>query len=395
MKSILISLIVLLACVGAEKKEAAISYSISLTQVGSELEAPIGIVNARDGSNRLFVIEQDGRIRIIKDGKLLPVPFLDVSASCAKLNSIYSEKGLLGLAFHPQYKSNGKFYIYYTAPPVMKGTDCSSVLAEFTVSANADVANPTGKILMRIDEPESNHNGGELAFGPDGYLYIGVGDGGGAGDKHGTGGNGQDIVSALGKILRVDVNGASGIQSPADNPFVNRDGRDEIFAWGLRNPWRFSFDRKTGNLFCGDVGQNEYEEVDIIERGKNYGWRVMEGNHCFNPEVNCDKKNLALPIAEYDHTVGKCIIGGYVYRGTKFKDMQGKYIFGDWTGKFFMLLQPAGGDAWERRDLSVSPVIGDFYINSFGEDEAGELYVCGQSSIGPHKTGKIYRISFN
>ncbi len=395
MKIISVSILFLLACAGSGvKKEKPISYNISLVEICSELEAPIGIVNANDGSNRLFVIEQSGRVRIVKNGTLLPTPFLDIEGKTDKLNSIYSEKGLLGLVFHPQYKTNGKFYIYYSAPPTLKGMDNTSVIAEYTVSSNPDMANTTEKIIMKIDEPESNHNGGQMAFGKDGYLYIGVGDGGGAGDKHGTTGNGQNINTLLGKILRINVDVTVAYTSPADNPFVNKDGRDEIYCTGMRNPWRFSFDRKTGELFCADVGQNEYEEIDIVEKGKNYGWRTMEGRHCYSPSENCSMTGLTMPIDEYDHSIGKCVIGGYVYRGTKYPDMQGKYIFGDWTGPFFMLLQPAGSTTYERRQLTVVSPKGDFYINSFGEDEAGEIYVCGQTALGPTKAGKLFRINF-
>ncbi len=395
MKIISISVLFLLSCMASsEKKEKPISYVITLNEVCSELEAPIGIVNSQDGSNRLFVIEQSGKVRIIKDGALLPIPLIDITTKIDKLNGLYSEKGLLGLAFHPQFKTNGKFYLYYSAPASLKGMDNTTVISEFTVTPGADVTNKTEKVILKIDEPESNHNGGQMAFGKDGYLYIGVGDGGGGGDKHGTTGNGQNLNSLLGKILRIDISGVTAYASPADNPFVNKDGRDEIYCYGMRNPWRFSFDRKTGELFCADVGQNEYEEVDIIEKGKNYGWRIMEGRHCYSPADNCNMIGLTMPVDEFNHEIGKCVIGGYVYRGTKYPDMQGKYIFGDWTGVFFMLLQPAGSTAWERRALTVANPIGNFYINSFGEDEAGEIYVCGQTAIGPSKSGKLYRITF-
>lgn len=396
MKLISIAFLLFLACAGSEvKNEKPISYSISLIEICSGLEAPVGAVSASDGSNRLFVIEQSGTIRIIKNGLLLPTPFLDVTLKLDKLFAIYSEKGLLGLAFHPQYKTNGKFYIYYSAATTLKGMDNASVIAEYKVSSNADIADiNTEKIILKIDEPESNHNGGQMTFGKDGYLYIGVGDGGGAGDKHGTIGNGQNTNTLLGKILRIDVNDASGYVIPADNPFVDKGGRDEIYCYGLRNPWRFSFDRKTGELFCADVGQNEYEEIDIIEKGRNYGWKIMEGKHCYSPAENCMMTGLAMPIDEYNHSIGKCVIGGYVYRGTKYPDMQGKYIFGDWTGPFFMLLKPAASTTWERRQLTVTSPKGEFYINSFGEDEAGELYVCGQTTLGPTKAGKLYRINF-
>jgi glucose/arabinose dehydrogenase len=346
-----------------------------------------------DGSGRLFVIEQQGKIRIIKSGQLLPGTFLDISSKMEGPGNFYSEKGLLGLAFHPEYRSNGKFYIYYSGPPIKKGMDNTSVIAEYTVSSNADIANTNGKVLLQIDEPEWNHNGGQLCFGPDGYLYMGVGDGGGAGDNHGAIGNGQNINVLLGKILRIDVNTTTGYHIPPDNPFVNKEGSDEIFAYGLRNPWRFSFDRKTGQLFCGDVGQNEYEEVDIIEKGKNYGWRIMEGKHCYTPP-DCKTAGLTLPIDEYDHSVGKSIIGGFVYRGNSTPDMQGKYIFGDWIGKIFMLLQPVGTNEWQRRTMTIKNEPSGLSINSFGEGTDGELYLMAQYSVGPKKAGMVYQLIF-
>jgi len=341
------------------------------------------------------VIEQEGKIRIIKEGKLLPQPFLDITSIIDHGSAMYSEKGLLGIAFHPQYKSNGKFYVYYSAPTSVKGMDNKSVIAEYTVSSsNPDVANAGGRILLEIQEPESNHNGGCLQFGQDGYLYIGVGDGGGAGDKHGNNGNGQNTQALLGKILRIDVNAESGYKIPSDNPFIGTQSKQEIFAYGMRNPWRFSFDGKTGKLFCADVGQNEWEEVDIVEKGKNYGWRIMEGKHCYSPSSNCKTSGLTLPIAEYGHGEGKSITGGYVYRGSKAADMDGKYIFADWTGKFFMLSHNEAANEWNRYLLTLKNFSGDFYVNSFGEDETGELYALGQSSIGPKKAGKIYQLVF-
>jgi glucose/arabinose dehydrogenase len=370
------------------------SYEVNLKLIASDIESPVGMATPLDGSNRIFIIEQTGTIRIIKNGKLLEAPFLDVSSKIEKLSGMYSEKGLLGLAFHPGYKNNGKFYVYYSAPTAIQGMDNKSVIAEYSVSPNPDAANTTGRIILEIEEPESNHNGGQLAFGPDGFLYIGVGDGGGAGDKHGTTGNGQNINTLLGKILRIDVNTETGYKNPADNPFVGKDGKDEIFAYGLRNPWRFSFDRSGSKLFCADVGQNEYEEVDIIEKGKNYGWRIMEGMHCYNPSKDCNKTGLMLPIYEYDHNVGKSVIGGYVYRGGSAPDMQGKYIFGDWTGKIFMLLQQPATGSWEQRSITIQNNPDQLYINSFGEDANGELYVLGQNSIGPRKAGKLYQLVF-
>ncbi|MCX6351320.1 MAG: PQQ-dependent sugar dehydrogenase, partial [Bacteroidetes bacterium] len=213
---------------------------------------------------------------------------------------------------------------------------------------------------------------------------------GGGGDMHGTIGNGQNTKTMLGKILRIDVNTPTSYKIPVDNPFVKTQSKPEIFAYGLRNPWRFSFDRKTGKLFCADVGQDKWEEIDIIEKGKNYGWRIMEGNHCYNPSANCNENGIVLPIAEYNHAEGKSVTGGYVYRGAKYPAMNGKYIFADWTGSFFMLSNI--GTQWKRQKLNPDKLSDKPYINSFGEDEKGELYVLGQKNIGPKKAGKIYQL---
>ena len=355
------------------------------------LTSPVGMAVANDGSKRLFILEQPGRIRIMKNGELLAQPFLDITAIVDELNIGYSEKGLLGLAFHPRYKDNGLFYIYYSAPSNTKGSDHQSIVAAYKVSAlNADVADTTASIVLSIEEPESNHNGGQLAFGPDGNLYIGVGDGGGAGDEHGTNGNGQNLNTLLGKILRINVDNLP-YSIPADNPFTGVNERKEIYAYGLRNPWRFSFDRKTGQLFCGDVGQNEYEEVDIIEKGKNYGWRIMEGMHCYETE-NCNRNNLTYPIYEYKHSLGISITGGYVYHGNAIEGLQDAYVFADWSGKLFGLKQ---NDKWQQFNINVNGKSNDMNckINALGEDETGELYLLTQKITGPRdKTGTIYKI---
>lgn len=390
----MVVLFMTISCSFGTNDSGAIVYSVTLKPVVSGLEAPIGMAAPDDGSGRLFVIEQQGMVRIIKSGQLISQPFLDVSGKLDQMGEGYSEKGLLGIAFHPSYRSNGKFYIYYSAPTVTNGMDHKSVIEEYTVSANADVANASGRLILEIQQPESNHNGGQLCFGPDGFLYVGTGDGGGAGDKHGTIGNGQNLNTMLGKILRIDVNVPERYKIPVDNPFTDKEGLDEIFAYGLRNPWRFSFDRKTGQLFCADVGQNEYEEVNIIEKGKNYGWRIMEGFHCYNPSKNCNTTGLTFPINEYDHSFGKSVIGGYVYQGNTAADMKDVYIFGDWTGKIFMLLKSAATNKWERRGMTIKGLQEDFYINSFGEGSDGTLYVMGQHTIGTQKAGMVYQLVF-
>lgn len=372
---------------------------IKIKLIASGLSGPVSMDCPKDGSGRLFVCEQTGQIKIIKAGQLLATPFLNINTLLDEINKNYSEKGLLGLAFHPDYKNNGKFYIYYSAVDSNKIFDHKSIIAEYKVSSNPDVADVnSGRVVMEIHQPESNHNGGQLAFGPDGYLYIGSGDGGGAGDEHGLTGNGQNLKSWLGKILRINVNEHAfeydyGI--PADNPFISdKKSKPELWAYGLRNPWRFSFDRATGLLFCADVGQNQWEEVDIIEKGKNYGWRIMEAKHCFSPEKDCNTKDLELPIAEYNHSDGICVTGGYVYNGKKIPALLGKYIFADWTGKLFYLEGAAKN--WTMKGLMITDKQDNDFkenINSFGEDEAGELYLLTQKSTGPfEKNGSVYGI---
>lgn len=364
---------------------------LSTEIVVDKLTAPVGMAVANDGSNRLFVLEQPGRIRIIKDGKLLSQPFLDITNKVDQLNMGYSEKGLLGMAFHPHYKDNGLFYIYYSAPTATSGSDHKSIVAAYKVAAAAaDIADITETIVLSIDQPEGNHNGGQLAFGPDGNLYIGVGDGGGGGDQHGNMGNGQNLNTLLGKILRINVDNLP-YTIPSDNPFQKTNERKEIYAYGLRNPWRFSFDRKTGQLFCGDVGQNKFEEVDIIEKGKNYGWRIMEGNHCYNAE-NCNTSNLTYPIYEYEHRTGISITGGYVYNGKAIEILNNVYVFADWTGKLFGLKNET---TWQHFNINVNGKSNamDCKINAFGEDETGELYLLTQKLSGPRdKTGVVYKI---
>ncbi|WP_349314565.1 PQQ-dependent sugar dehydrogenase [Chitinophaga sp. MM2321] len=366
-----------------------------LELVTDKFISPVNMSVPHDGSGRLFICQKEGKVWIVKKGSLLSQPFLDVSSDMIAVNPGYDERGLLGMAFHPDFKKNHKFYVYYSSPlekPV-KGLNHKSKLVEFTASAsNPDIADPaTKRVLMEIDEPQSNHNGGQLAFGPDGYLYIGLGDGGGGGDKHGTTGNGQDLGVVLGKILRIDVNGVP-YKVPADNPFVKTVGaKPEIWAYGLRNPWRFSFDRGTGRLFAGDVGQNQYEEVDIITKGGNYGWRIMEGYHDYNVPAGADKSKLIAPIHEYSHDLGISITGGYVYRGNAIPSLKGLYVFGDYNGKSFVLAPD--GRKWERAELQLSGRPADqLYILSWGEDEQGELYMLTSSSTSAGFKGAVYKL---
>ncbi len=349
---------------------------VTYTQVASDFDRPLLVTHAGDGSGRLFVVEQTGRVWIVEDGMRLATPFLDLSASVTPISG-YSEQGLLGLAFHPAYAENGRLFVSYTD---RQGT---SVVAEYAVAANdPNVVNTaSGRELLRVAQPYANHNGGMIAFGPDGYLYISLGDGGSAGDPQG---NAQNPWTLLGAILRIDVDGdARPYGIPADNPFaLSGLGAPEIWAWGLRNVWRFSFDRTTGDLYLADVGQNQWEEVNFQPAdspgGENYGWNRYEGTHPYSggpaPE------NMILPVAEYAHSEGGCsITGGYVYRGEAIPDLQGVYFYGDWcTGNIFSLYRDTGGN-WQS--LRFTQLAGKL-ISSFGEDEAGELYVVDYTGGG-------------
>ncbi len=327
---------------------------------------PVAITHAADGSSRIFVVQQSGQIRIISNGAVLPTPFLDISARI----STGGERGLLGLAFAPGYAGNGRFYVNYT------NTAGSTVIARYTRNAaNPDLADAgSEQIVITIAQPFANHNGGQLAFGQDGFLYIGMGDGGSGGDPGNRAQNPNDL---LGKLLRLNVEGGTPATYtvPANNPFVGQAGfRPEIWALGLRNPWRFSFDRQTGDLYLADVGQNAWEEVNFqlatSPGGENYGWRLMEGNHCFNPSTNCPMAGLTIPVAEYSHSLGCSVTGGYVYRGTVYPRMQGLYFYGDFcSGRIWSL---SGLPGAFQNNLLLDTAIS---ISSFGEDEAGNLYV--------------------
>ena len=336
--------------------------TIALDTVISGLSNPVYVTHAGDASGRLFIVEQAGRILISQNGNLIGTPFLDIHTSVTS----GGEMGLLSVAFHPDYKNNRRFFVNYTASrPNLK-----TIIAEYRASAsNPNLADTTEKVILEIDQPFENHNGGQLQFGPDGYLYIGMGDGGSGGDPLG---NGQNKSSLLGKLLRIDIDSSSsGYRVPPDNPFVNVAGADEVWAYGLRNPWRFSFDRANGRLFLADVGQNSFEEVDLVERGGNYGWNIMEGAHCFSPSTGCITTGLLLPINEYDHSLGEAVTGGYVYRGRQFPDLSGTYLFADFGSSRIWGLTETNRGAWIRSEL-LRP---GFNISSFGEDEEGEIYV--------------------
>lgn len=346
---------------------------LALSSFVTGLNAPVGLEAPNDGTGRLFVIEQGGTIRIIQNGSLLSTSFLDITS---KVES-GGEKGLLGLAFHPNFSTNRRFFVNYTCRINGVTGQLQSVISEFAASTidpnQADTSSE--RQLLVVDQPFDNHNGGQLAFGPDGFLYIGFGDGGSGGDPLG---NGQNLQTFLGKMLRIDLDSppAPGKQYaiPADNPFVNGGGLPEIWAYGLRNPWRFSFDRATGRLFAGDVGQGNWEEVDLITKGGNFGWNIMEGNHCSPAGTpSCNMVGLILPIAEYGHDAagGTAVIGGFVYRGSVIPGLVGTYVFGDLSsGHVWGLWQDAQG-SWQQTLVLTHNLI----VSAFGQDTANELYL--------------------
>src|SRR4051812_28716702 len=335
----------------AETPEGSAVAPIRLVPVTGGLDAPLFLTSARDGSGRLFVLERSGRVRLIEGGKLVARPFLDLAGRVLA----GGEQGLLGLAFHPGYRTNGRFFVDYTRRP-----DGATVVAEYRASSDPDVALPSGRTVLVVPQPFANHNGGVLAFGPDGLLYIGLGDGGSEGDP---GNRAQNRNLLLGKVLRIGVDGAEPYAIPPNNPFVGRGGRDEIYALGFRNPWRFSFDRGTGLLYAGDVGQGRVEEVDIVKRGDNYGWRIVEGSLCFSPATGCDRTGLTPPIATYRHTGGRCaIMGGYVYRGRAVPGLAGAYVYGDFC---------SGGGVGVRGGGAGGPVPTRVVVTSLGGGEGG------------------------
>lgn len=418
---------------------------VGVKLVAEGLASPITIVSADDRTGRLFIVDQTGTIRILtRRGVLLPTPFLDVSAKTVTLRTNFDERGLLGLAFHPEYRKNGRFFVYYSAPlrpGAPAGFDHTARIAEYHVSSNPNVADPASeRVILEVDKPQFNHNGGTLAFGKDKYLYISIGDGGGANDvglghvqdwyADNGGGNGQDVdANLLGNILRIDIDRGSPYGIPRNNPFVGKPGRDEIFAYGLRNPYRMSFDMKGGHrLFAGDAGQGLWEEVSIIERGGNYGWNVREGTHCFDAENNtvsppvCPRAEqapspragtpLRNPIIEYANTantsasaetrLGVTVIGGHVYRGKRIDQLEGRYVFGDFSRTFFppngslLSASPEQHGLWTIRELTVvnrpNGRLGH-YVLGFGQDDRGEVYVGVRDVLGPTgNTGKVYKL---
>lgn len=410
---------------------ASSAPEVGLKLVAGGFTSPMEFISAGDDTGRMFLVDQTGVIKVmLANGSMLKEPFLDISDRMVKLDQGYDERGLLGLAFHPDLKKNGRIFLLYSAPlsaGAPQGFNSATHVSEFAVSKeNPNRVNSSSeRIILQVDKPYMNHNGGTIAFGPDGYLYIPLGDGGGANDA-GFGhtpetGNAQNTSTVLGKVLRIDVNNMTkgmAYAVPDDNPFVGRQGYlPEIWAYGLRNPYRMSFD-KGGNhsLYLSDTGQNLWEEVDIITKGGNYGWNIKEGAHCFDPNspnnspATCMEKGykgepLIGPIIDYDgHRINRSVVvGGYVYRGKALPQLVGDYVFGDWSSSFtkgdgvlLMATPAAAGTLWKTEEIKVvgnpSGRINEF-VRSFGQDDDGELYVLTSEASGPKgDTGKVYKI---
>jgi glucose/arabinose dehydrogenase len=388
MKTTLSVLLIILCSFTFDSK----NLSVNVKVLADNLVSPVGLVASPDATNRLFVIEQRGLVYILENEKLIDKPFLNIKEKLVKLRGWYDERGLLGMAFHPNFKENRKFYVYYSSNIPTSTADHIAVLAEYEADPNdPNKALNKERIILRVHQPEWNHNGGQLLFDSEGMLLLGLGDGGSGGDPHGTIGNAQDLTTWLGKIIRIDVDGKQPYQIPISNPKIAPNALPEIYAWGLRNPWRFSIDPITNRIFCGDVGQNKYEEVNIIQSGGNYGWRVREGTHVFNEKENASAKNKIFidPIAEYSHDEGISITGGYVYRGKAIPALQGKYVFGDWRGVCMTLTEQSNG-TWKRENLHVNyKDIDKLNINSFGVDAENELYIVAQKRGGPFQTNGV------
>ncbi len=366
--------LVLLACAetlvdDGPADNGGLTDGLRVETVVTGLDGP-SFVTAIPGDARLFIVELPGRVRILRDGALLPQPYLDLR----NIVSSGGERGLFSLAFHPHYANNGFFFVSYT------DVNGDSRIARYQVSGNPDVADAnSARGILSVAQPFSNHNGGQIAFGPDGMLYIGFGDGGSGGDPHG---HGQNRATLLGSLLRIDVDRGDPFAIPPDNPFVNQpDARPETWAWGLRNPWRFSFDRETGDLYIADVGQNDWEEVNAVASsmaGLNYGWNIMEGRHCF-AAASCGTAGLTLPVFEYSSSSGACsVTGGYVYRGNEIPDVRGHYFFADYCEGRLRSFRVANGQAVDVRTWDVGP-LGP--VTSFGEDANGELYVVNGEGV--------------
>lgn len=348
---------------------------LALEIVSDGFDAPVFVTAPPGDTRRLFVVEQPGRIRVVLDGSVLATPALDLTST----TSDGGERGLLSVAFHPDYDANGFVFVNHT------DNRGDTRILRFTASSPDQLDLASEEVVLVVGQPFANHNGGQIAFGRDGMLYIGMGDGGSGGDPQG---HGQDLGTLLGALLRIEVNGALPYRIPSDNPFVARPGAaGEIWSYGLRNPWRFSFDGATGDLFIGDVGQNRLEEISWAPGssagGENFGWSVLEGSSCFN-SATCDSSAMVLPILEYDHADGCSVTGGYVYRGSMIPELTGRYFFGDFCDGWIRSFRPEAGGATDLADHS--PELGSVpSLASFGEDAAGELYVTSLN-------GTVYRI---
>jgi glucose/arabinose dehydrogenase len=393
-----------------------------------DLVSPLGLVTAPGQPDRVYVVEQTGRVHIGSGNDWPASPFLDVSDRLVRLNTDYDERGLLGLAFHPGFQDNGRLFAYYGIPSpadAAEPADHVNRLSEFRVDLDADAVDPASeRVILEFSQPQPNHSGGGLGFGPDGYLYLGTGDGGGRGDAdrgHSPEGNAQDITKLNGKILRIDVDatGDRPYAIPAGNPFADGGGRPEIYAYGFRNPWRLSWEPGGARrLLVSDVGYGRYEEVDVVMPGGNYGWRIREGSHCLDlanpldevdgcPTVGAGGEPLVSPVIEYSHRdIGTAVVGGYVYRGAAIPELRDRYVFGDYTPDWttpepsprgsLLVATPAvsAGAPWDWRPLVVADdALDRRFVTGMGEDSAGELYVLGRRSVGPlGRTGFVYRI---
>jgi glucose/arabinose dehydrogenase len=424
-----------------KNKDEPANVTPNIKLVAENLVSPLSVVESPDDSKRLFIVDQAGKIWIIPPGAtMLTTPFLDLSGKIVSLNASYDERGLLSMAFHPNFKTNGKFYVFYTAPPRAGGPSAGvnwnslTRISEFKVSAaNSNVADMSSeKVILEADHPQSNHNGGTVAFGPDGFLYISIGDGGnkddvGAGHfsdwyTANIGGNAQNLwANLMGKVLRIDVNNGTPYSIPADNPFAGSPNfKKEIYAYGFRNPYRFSFDMGgTHQLYLGDAGQSLYEEVDIVTKGSNYGWNVKEGTVCFNtdsdllvrpncPSVDSLGKPLVDPIIQLINKANPSgggtslvVVGGNVYRGTAFPNLQGKYIFGSFASDFanpdgqLYVSSPSTNGMWTFEDFKPKDFPNNlgYFLKGFGQDLSGEIYIAVSAKGGVSgTTGKIYKI---
>jgi glucose/arabinose dehydrogenase len=439
---LLVATAVLVVLPGAGQAQEDEAPTVGLRLVAEGLTSPVTMADPGDGSGRLFLVDQIGVIRVLMpDGTLAPAPFLDLRSRMVALMPGFDERGLLGLAFHPGYETNGRFFVYYSAPlraGAPAGFNHTSHVSEFRVSAaDPNRADPASeRILLQVDKPQFNHNAGTLLFGPnDGYLYISIGDGGGANDiglghvedwyDDNAGGNGQDVEqNLLGNILRIDVDAGAPYGIPADNPFVGGPGLDEIWAYGFRNPYRFSFDRGgSHDLIIADVGQLLWEEVSVGVKGGNFGWNVKEGTHCFSTATpsqspaECPElvesgvragDPLVDPVIEYANArqtggLGLAVVGGYVYRGSALPQFHGRYVFGDWsesfggppTGKLFVAKQRKQG-LWQMEQLRIATSPNGelgHRVLGFGQDSDGELYVLTTDNVGPAgTTGKVFML---